>query len=104
MTATTQTGMAAMTIAGQPDAETARLPEREECDDGNDVDTDGCTNACRFARCGDGVMGPGEECDDGNDVNSDACTNGCTQARCGDGINIRVRSVMTAMMTRPMDA
>ena len=58
----------------------------EQCDDGNDVDTDACTNACRPARCGDSIVGPNEQCDDGNDVNTDACTDACQNARCGDGI------------------
>ncbi len=31
------------------------LGGREECDDGNDVNTDECTNACRRATCGDGI-------------------------------------------------
>ena len=37
----------------------------EECDDGNDVSSDGCADGTRFARCSDGIRGPGEECDDG---------------------------------------
>ncbi|MEZ4364700.1 MAG: DUF4215 domain-containing protein [Kofleriaceae bacterium] len=58
----------------------------EECDDGNDVDDDACTNACRLPSCGDGVMQPGEECDDGA-ANADdrACSTQCRRARCGDG-------------------
>lgn len=41
----------------------------EECDDGNDVDTDGCGNDCTVRTCGDGVVDPAEECDlgDGNE-------------------------------------
>ena len=58
----------------------------EECDDGNDDDTDECTNACTIALCGDGVTGLDEECDDGNDVDEDECTNACTDAVCGDSI------------------
>ena len=58
----------------------------EECDDGNDVDNDTCTNACVSARCGDGLAGPGEECDDANRIDSDRCTNACKAARCADGI------------------
>lgn len=58
----------------------------EECDDGNAVDNDGCTNACTNPRCGDGIVQAPEECDDGNLVNNDACTNACTTPRCGDGI------------------
>jgi cysteine-rich repeat protein len=49
----------------------------EECDDGNDVDTDACTSACTEATCGDGFKQPGEGCDDGNDVDDDACSNSC---------------------------
>ena len=57
----------------------------EQCDDGNNVDTDACTNMCTNARCGDGVTGPGEQCDDGNQSNTDACTNTCMTMACGDG-------------------
>ncbi len=60
--------------------------EGEECDDGNKVDTDSCTSACKLPRCGDGIIQPGEECDDGNTVNDDYCTNLCKAPRCGDGI------------------
>jgi cysteine-rich repeat protein len=28
----------------------------EECDDGNRVDNDDCTNACKESRCGDGIV------------------------------------------------
>jgi cysteine-rich repeat protein len=38
----------------------------EECDDGNNIDSDGCTNACtRTLFCGDGIISPGEECEPG---------------------------------------
>ena len=58
----------------------------EECDDGNDDDTDGCLNDCTLARCGDGVVWAGvEECDDGNDDDLDGCTSACTLTACGDG-------------------
>ncbi|RMD83162.1 MAG: DUF4215 domain-containing protein, partial [Candidatus Dadabacteria bacterium] len=73
-----------------------RVGGDEECDDGNDVDTDACRNDCTLATCGDGVVcsdpsctsGPGggvEQCDDGNDVDTDACLSDCSAARCGDG-------------------
>ena len=59
---------------------------QEECDDGNDDPTDGCTNECKLATCGDGIVHAGvEECDDGNTYNTDACTNECKIAVCGDG-------------------
>jgi cysteine-rich repeat protein len=66
----------------------------EACDDGNQVNTDGCLNSCAVARCGDSVarsdIEAGEEgyenCDDGNQVNADACRNNCVAGVCGDGI------------------
>ncbi|WP_293248274.1 DUF4215 domain-containing protein [Nannocystis sp.] len=59
----------------------------EACDDGNMVDTDACTNACKLAACGDGIVQAGvEACDDGNMVDTDACTKTCKLAVCGDGI------------------
>ena len=64
----------------------AILDGGEECDDGNDVNEDMCTNNCQFARCGDGIIGPDEECEDENQDNTDFCTNTCQIARCGDGI------------------
>lgn len=46
----------------------------EECDDGNDVETDACLSTCRAATCGDGVTHEGvEECDGQLDCNAD-CT------------------------------
>lgn len=61
---------------GQPDA-------GEECDDGNDVDEDGCSSECVLevvAGCGNGVteLDLDEECDDGNDFGWDGCENDCT--------------------------
>lgn len=58
----------------------------EQCDDGNVVDTDGCTIACKLPRCGDGATQGNEQCDDGNAVDSDGCTNRCARPACGDGI------------------
>jgi cysteine-rich repeat protein len=58
----------------------------EQCDDGNDDDTDDCTSSCQLARCGDGFVQAGvEECDDGNDIDTDDCPSICQLARCGDG-------------------
>ena len=57
----------------------------EQCDDGNAIDADACTNACTTPRCGDGVVHVGEACDDGNASDDDACTTACMAARCGDG-------------------
>ncbi len=66
-------------------------PEFEECDgprDINDnVDVDGCTNACKFNICGDNVRHVGvEECDDGNRSDDDGCDNNCTISGCGNGV------------------
>ena len=65
----------------------------EACDDGNEVNTDGCLNTCSVARCGDGVLRNDlelgqqghEACDDGNLNQRDACLNHCQVAICGDG-------------------
>jgi cysteine-rich repeat protein len=58
----------------------------EQCDDGNDDDTDACPGTCMTASCGDGFAWAGvEECDDGDLSNFDACLVGCLAASCGDG-------------------
>jgi cysteine-rich repeat protein len=59
----------------------------EQCDDGNDDDTDQCPSSCNLAYCGDGFTQAGvEECDDGNDDDTDGCIPVfCTEAYCGDG-------------------
>ena len=64
----------------------------EACDDGNEINTDTCTNGCDLAACGDGVtrtdlaVGDNgyEACDDGNTVETDTCLNNCIVAICGD--------------------
>jgi len=58
----------------------------EDCDDGNQVNTDECRNDCTLPVCGDGIVDAGEACDDGNQVNTDECRNDCTLPVCGDGI------------------
>jgi cysteine-rich repeat protein len=59
------------------------VDEGEECDDGNDIDTDGCID-CMEATCGDSYVWDGhEECDDGNGIETDGCI-GCVAATCGD--------------------
>ncbi|MEM7151986.1 MAG: MYXO-CTERM sorting domain-containing protein [Myxococcota bacterium] len=58
----------------------------EECDDGNDDDTDDCLAGCIAATCGDGFVQDGvEECDDANDDDTDECPTNCLEAACGDG-------------------
>jgi cysteine-rich repeat protein len=65
----------------------------EQCDDGNETSTDGCSASCTIEPgfacyepatpchrivCGDGLADwPDEECDDGNSIPDDGCTN-CT--------------------------
>jgi cysteine-rich repeat protein len=57
----------------------------EQCDDGNTIADDRCTNECMLAAtCGDRALQGTEECDDGNTMDTDACV-GCKLARCGDG-------------------
>ena len=62
----------------------------EECDDGNNIEEDGCFSNCRFPvvesfLCGNSIIDEGEECDDGNDVSSDECSSNCKNEYCGDG-------------------
>ncbi len=73
-------------VAGEPGCGDGFVDPGEECDDGNADDTDSCTSACEFARCGDGLVWKGVEgCDDKNDVDADDCRNHCALPTCGDG-------------------
>lgn len=47
----------------------------EQCDDGNQDNTDGCTTMCESAVCGDGHVWEGHEACDGNQAN---CNDDCT--------------------------
>jgi cysteine-rich repeat protein len=59
----------------------------EECDDGNNLDGDGCSASCVKEFCGDGrVNARGEDCDDGNNLDGDGCSSTCVREFCGDGI------------------
>jgi cysteine-rich repeat protein len=54
----------------------------EQCDDGNDRDSDGCLRSCRFPRCGDGLVRAGvEECDPAAPGAAASCSSNCL--RCG---------------------
>ena len=54
------------------------LEPGEECDDGNELETDACLSSCVRARCGDGIVEAGvEDCDDGNAVRWDGCNGLC---------------------------
>jgi cysteine-rich repeat protein len=61
----------------------------EQCDDGNQVNGDGCENDCTItasgAVCGNGIVEAGEQCDDGNTVDGDGCSHLCVVEYCGDG-------------------
>ena len=72
-----------------------RIDEGEECDDGNNVNEDGCSSSCLIEEgeselpvCGNGIKETGEECDDENLLNNDGCSSSCKteQDYCGDGI------------------
>lgn len=53
----------------------------EECDDGNLVAGDGCSetcaNECAQPACGNGTIESPERCDDGNQTSLDGCSNTC---------------------------
>jgi cysteine-rich repeat protein len=56
----------------------------EECDDGNQLDNDGCSATClrecaNGRLCGNGRVDGGEECDDGNVVAGDGCSSTCSR-------------------------
>ncbi len=60
----------------------------EECDDGNNINDDLCSNDCKQAKHWDGIIQKiiWEECDDNNNINNDFCSNKWKQANCWDGI------------------
>lgn len=59
----------------------------EQCDDGNTLGGDGCSETCVVERCGDGMLQANEACDDGNNVSRDGCTADCvSHETCGNGI------------------
>jgi len=57
----------------------------EECDDGNNTSSDGCSTSCTLESdvCGNGIVEAGEECDDANAIDVDSCVM-CVEAFCGD--------------------
>lgn len=69
----------------------------EQCDDGNIIAGDGCSELCQqeqptqvavVAICGDGIVQTGEECDAGPENSNRAqadCRPDCTVNRCGNG-------------------
>jgi cysteine-rich repeat protein len=62
-----------------------RVEAGEECDDGNQSDTDACLSTCKWATCGDGHVRAGvEDCDDGNTIDGDGCSSTCLLCQSGD--------------------
>lgn len=60
----------------------------EECDDGNNVDGDGCSADCQSREeCGDDYINYSleETCDDGNLESGDGCSDKCFKETCGNG-------------------
>ncbi|TSC22940.1 DUF4215 domain-containing protein [Corallococcus sp. Z5C101001] len=67
------------------------ISPREECDDGNSANGDGCSATCGIEpgygcagqpsacakTCGNGNLNPGEQCDDGNTQANDGCNASC---------------------------
>jgi cysteine-rich repeat protein len=65
----------------------------EQCDDGNDIDSDGCSHECKIEagftcdedenrksrcyNCGNDHIDAFEECDDGNEEDGDGCSSTC---------------------------
>jgi cysteine-rich repeat protein len=63
----------------------------EQCDDGNVLPCDGCSDTCMIESgyiCGDGILNAacGEQCDDGNTVPGDGCDENCMSEGCGNGV------------------
>ena len=56
----------------------------EQCDDGNTLNGDGCSEYCTIEQCGDGSLASDEQCDDGNAMNGDGCSSDCSIEYCGD--------------------
>lgn len=69
----------------------------EECDDGNEMDTDECRNTCLLPRCGDGVLSDGEECEDGNTFSDDGCSSVCRPDKA-----TRVKAVVIDLPISPL--
>ena len=73
-----------------PDCGNNKLDSGEECDDGNNINNDGCSRGCLdedgIATCGNGIIEFSEQCDDGNTTSRDGCSATCAvEWICGDG-------------------
>ena len=81
-------------------------PSFEECDDGNGVDNDGCTNACRLAQCGDGIRSPSKSA-----MTAIASTTMSAPTTASEPVavmrsssRVRTATTATAMMMTPVEA
>ena len=73
-------------------------PAHEQCDDGNDDQTDSCLGDCRLASCGDGHLHEGvETCDDGGEG---GCLEDCSGASLGNAVQITTGSRSTCRLLR----
>ncbi|MBV1859209.1 MAG: DUF1554 domain-containing protein [Nannocystaceae bacterium] len=66
---------------GPPGCGNGELDGDEECDDGPDNGTEGCTEQCLLPFCGDELVSPGEMCDDGvaNGLGLGDCAPDCSK-------------------------
>ena len=69
-----------------PSCGDGRVNGAEICDDGNDIEGDGCDTNCTISACGNEIKGGDEACDDGNQIDGDGCDSNCTETGCGNGI------------------
>jgi len=58
----------------------------EDCDDGNEIDGDGCNSNCTLAGCGNELLDDGETCERDDPFTGVGCTARCEYAACGDGV------------------
>ena len=58
----------------------------EQCDDGNQIEGDGCDSNCLLSGCGNNRKESSEACDDGDNTNGNGCTAQCILEFCGDGV------------------
>lgn len=62
----------------------------EECDDGNQLNGDGCDTRCRVEDCGNGRLEGDEQCDP---PQADACRSDCTLAPVHDSVMVREKPI-----------
>jgi cysteine-rich repeat protein len=74
------------------------VPEAgEECDDGDEDQNDGCTNACTI--CGNEIVTAPESCDDGNLLVNDNCPEDCRIEQCDETTHFA--QTVTVVSSRP---